>query len=377
MPVMNFDLEDGLPPVSFSLKESDAERFVAFMAECDAALKSTAAVPAPAPLQHRVQPWMMECFGPTISADTQERNHRFLEEALELVQACGATQSEAHQLVDYVYGRPVGEKKQEAGGVMITLAALCLANGLDMHQAGEVELARIWTMVDQIRAKQAAKPKHSPLPAASHPDDLAVDRFAAAMKAKMAASRAKGRNGWDNPDLCPAERLQGMLLDHLAKGDPVDIGNFAMMLWNRGEPVAAAAPAAVNTAHEIVTDRDISELIGIAQFLQGVQHWEAQASSKLLAEFTKKLLDAKNAAAAPAVDDARDAARWRAFLGSARIRMLGSAGLKEPMPNNYAHLGMEIWTAYRYHDQAWIEESNELGREWLTKYADIAIEAQK
>jgi hypothetical protein len=36
-----------------------------------------------------------------------------------------------------------------------------------MHQAGEVELARIWTKVEQIRAKQAAKPKHSPLPTAA------------------------------------------------------------------------------------------------------------------------------------------------------------------------------------------------------------------
>jgi len=43
MPVMNFDLEDGLPPVSFSLNANDAERFVAFMAECDAALKAAAA----------------------------------------------------------------------------------------------------------------------------------------------------------------------------------------------------------------------------------------------------------------------------------------------------------------------------------------------
>jgi hypothetical protein len=83
------------------------------------------------------------------------------------VQACGATQSEVHQLVDYVYGRPVGEKAQEVGGVMVTLAALCLANDLHMRQAGEVELARIWTKVEQIRAKQAAKPKHSPLPAAA------------------------------------------------------------------------------------------------------------------------------------------------------------------------------------------------------------------
>lgn len=73
----------------------------------------------------------------------------------------------------------------------------------------------------------------------AHPDDFAVDRFADAMKKKMAASRAKGRSGWDDPSQCPAESLQAMLLDHLGKGDPVDIGNFAMMLWNRSEKIAA------------------------------------------------------------------------------------------------------------------------------------------
>ncbi len=118
------------------------------------------------PFQDRVQPWMQACFGAEISADRIERNHRFLEEALELVQSNGCTVSEAHQLVDYVFGRAVGEPAQEAGGVMVTLAALCLASGLDMHKAGEVELARISVpeTMARVRAKQAAKPKHSPLP---------------------------------------------------------------------------------------------------------------------------------------------------------------------------------------------------------------------
>lgn len=114
--------------------------------------------------QQRVQPWLMACFGEMIAGDREERNHRFLEEALELTQSTGCTASEAHQLVDYVYGRDVGDPPQEVGGVMVTLAALCLANGLDMHANAETELARIWTKVDAIRAKQAAKPKHSPLP---------------------------------------------------------------------------------------------------------------------------------------------------------------------------------------------------------------------
>jgi hypothetical protein len=114
--------------------------------------------------QSRVDLWLLACFGRAIARNREERNHRFLEEAIELVQALGCTASEAHQLIDYVFGRPIGEPKQEVGGVMVTLAALCLASGLDMYEAGETELARIWTKVEAIRAKQAAKPKHSPLP---------------------------------------------------------------------------------------------------------------------------------------------------------------------------------------------------------------------
>lgn len=115
--------------------------------------------------QERVDRWMQECFGPTISADVTERNHRLLEEALELVQCNGCTASEAHQLVDYVFSRPIGDPAQEVGGVMVCLAALCTAAALDMRACGETELDRVWTMVERIRAKQAAKPKHSPLPA--------------------------------------------------------------------------------------------------------------------------------------------------------------------------------------------------------------------
>lgn len=123
---------------------------------------------APAPFMKRVQSWMLECFGAEISADVLERNHRFFEEAGELVQACGMTREEAHALVDYTWSRPAGEPTQEVGGVMVTLAAHCLANGIDMHAAGETELARINVpeTIAKIRAKQAAKPKHSPLPIA-------------------------------------------------------------------------------------------------------------------------------------------------------------------------------------------------------------------
>ena len=120
------------------------------------------------PFQVRVGSWVRECFGRKAADDTVERNHRFLEEALELVQACGCSASEAHQLVDYVYGRKKGEKGQEVGGVMTTLAALCNAQGLGMQECGEIELSRVWTKIEKIRAKQAAKPDNSPLPGRSH-----------------------------------------------------------------------------------------------------------------------------------------------------------------------------------------------------------------
>ena len=116
--------------------------------------------------QDRVRDWLYACFGAEIATDRIERGQRFLEEALELAQAGDITADDAHRLVDYVYGRPQGVLFQEVGGVMTTLAALCQAYpNLYLHEAAETELARVWRKVDEIRAKQAAKPKGSPLPA--------------------------------------------------------------------------------------------------------------------------------------------------------------------------------------------------------------------
>lgn len=65
--------------------------------------------------------------------------------------------------------------------------------------------------------------------AQQHPDDAAVDRFAATMKEKLAKSREKGRGGWET---CTPFDLSRMLHEHVSKGDPIDVANFCMMLWN-------------------------------------------------------------------------------------------------------------------------------------------------
>lgn len=140
-----------------------------------------------------------------------------------------------------------------------------------------------------------------------HPDDAAVDRFAAAMKEKMAKSRAKGRGGWEDPAQCSVEALQSMLLGHLDKGDPVDVGNFAMMLWSRGASVSAATKP---TAEQIADA--IEHLIG-----NHVMDWHAGPTGDpeedafhsddheraVLVDAVNKALAAKRAATKPAPID--------------------------------------------------------------------------
>ena len=88
---------------------------------------------------------------------------------MELCQSLGMSDGDALQLVDYVYGRPKGEPKQEVGGTLVTLAFLCEQAGLDMGACGEAEYNRINTpaMMGAIRAKDARKPlQDGPLPGA-------------------------------------------------------------------------------------------------------------------------------------------------------------------------------------------------------------------
>ena len=83
-----------------------------------------------------------------------------------------------------------------------------------------------------------------------HTDDIAVNEFAEAMKAKLEKKRDEGRGGWDSNEPGMNARLSEMLYSHVMKGDPVDVANFAMMLYMRGETIATdlleAAPKAVD-----------------------------------------------------------------------------------------------------------------------------------
>lgn len=104
-------------------------------------------------------------------------------------------------------------------------------------EALRVEVDRLRAWAEQDRAALS-----------EHYDDVAVDAFAAAMKAKLARKRDQGYGGWDDPEQCHTSYLASLLIDHLRKGDPVDIANFAMMLFHRdgGRELSAVALGALD-----------------------------------------------------------------------------------------------------------------------------------
>ena len=89
-----------------------------------------------------------------------------------------------------------------------------------------------YSMLDFMQALAAAPAQ--PAGQEQHPDDEAVDRFAVAMKAKLAKSREKGRHGWQTAS---AAHLSGLLYRHMYKADPLDVANLAMMLHQNGQAI--------------------------------------------------------------------------------------------------------------------------------------------
>lgn len=114
--------------------------------------------------QKNVFDWMAKCFQRKEALTLKQRAFRFLEEANELAQAAGVTREDAVRTVDYVYARPVGQIKQELGGVMVTACGVATAAGLSLATAGHLELRRCVENTEKIRAKDLRKPIQSATP---------------------------------------------------------------------------------------------------------------------------------------------------------------------------------------------------------------------
>lgn len=124
-----------------------------------------AAIQAAKPFQDRVSVAHHALFhdDPT---DVAERRARFFEESNETCQALGMTREEAHQLVDYTYGRHAGEPAKEIGAATLTLASLCVVAGYDMMACAEEDLEKLQRpeTIARIRAKRATRHGRGPLP---------------------------------------------------------------------------------------------------------------------------------------------------------------------------------------------------------------------
>lgn len=108
---------------------------------------------------HRVFKWAIKVFNERIVISMNERNKRFLEESLELVQALDLPETDAMAILSHVYSRPAGVIHQELGGVMVTLNILCQVASLDAQECGEIEYERISKpeTIAKIRIKQNEK----------------------------------------------------------------------------------------------------------------------------------------------------------------------------------------------------------------------------
>ena len=106
----------------------------------------------------RVNGFIREAW-PGSDVEPVTRLYRALEEVLELGQVLGLEPVKAHELVDYVYGRPVGELEQEAGGVAFTITGLFASLGLNFIDEGNAAVDEAYGRIDVIRAKSKTKPK--------------------------------------------------------------------------------------------------------------------------------------------------------------------------------------------------------------------------
>jgi len=144
----------------------------------------------------------------------------------------------------------LGLLRQSRGALLCGDREPGLAETLRQLEADLTELGQRWyagdtDVVDEflqlycIEKDARVALKDAPVVAQTqHPDDAAVDTFAAAMRAKLTQKRAEGYSGWQDQAMFSRGQLWQMLREHVEKGDPVDVANFAMFLHQRGERIA-------------------------------------------------------------------------------------------------------------------------------------------
>lgn len=107
-------------------------------------------------IQKQTAIWVMTRLGDEAMHPT-ERGRRVHEESTELFQTLGGTREEAHRIVDHVFDKPVGTSYQEFGGAALTLAVAAESLGVDLGEAAQAELDRIFSLAPEKFKKRQAQ----------------------------------------------------------------------------------------------------------------------------------------------------------------------------------------------------------------------------
>ena len=107
--------------------------------------------------------WVKNTFGPVDpeAATPAGRRRRFLEEALELVQAMGGSMDEVETQANRVFARLPGASAEEIGGVGITLLALAASIGVS---AEAMEIAEAHRVLNHPGGAAHFQPRHTAKP---------------------------------------------------------------------------------------------------------------------------------------------------------------------------------------------------------------------
>lgn len=129
------------------------------------------------------------------------------------------------------------EPEDTQGALDAALAALVAATG-EFLNGGGADSTRIETLREihaLVLVRQAA---HAAAPHAQ--TDRLIDRFADAVRRKLARAEAKHgwRNAWARDDW--NGECQTHLAQHVAKGDPLDVAAYAAFCWHHGWPTNPA-----------------------------------------------------------------------------------------------------------------------------------------
>ncbi|MBY0572680.1 MAG: hypothetical protein K2P84_03275 [Undibacterium sp.] len=108
-------------------------------------------------------------------------------------------------------------------------------------------------------------------------DFNSVQRLATAMILKLDKKREEGRTGWFDAS---AGDLSKMLIEHVKKGDPVDVANFCMMLF------------CTNNQIQITKNNDSdSALTGLRAMISDDKH---ACTFQSMGQYRKALIDTIN-----------------------------------------------------------------------------------